>query len=140
MYYEMTGIPVQKLITIMVLKMENVLSMKNATKITILNFLPSTSGSSSLITQKTKPMQNNTEDVNNLIKEKFLCQSKFAQDIEYLVMTSKINYIEPIVTYCEENGIEFESVSKLISKTPKRKVELMKMTQLNFLKKQVALS
>ena len=107
--------------------------MKNATKITILN-LPSTSGSSSLITQKTKPMQNNTEDVNNLIKEKFLCQSKFAQDIEYLVMTSKINYIEAIVTYCEENGIEFESVSKLISKPLKEKLK-HEATQLNFLKK-----
>ena len=106
--------------------------MKNATKITILNFLPSTSESSSLITQK--PMQNNTEDVNNLIKEKFLCQSKFAQDIEYLVMTSKINYIEAIVTYCEENGIEFESVSKLISKPLKEKLK-SEATQLNFLKK-----
>ena len=46
-----------------------------------------------------------TEDVSSLIKEKFLCQSKFAQDIENLVMTSKINYIEAIVTYCEENSI-----------------------------------
>ena len=112
--------------------MENVLSMKNATKITILNFLPSTLESSLLITQK--PMQNNTEDVNSLIKEKFLCQSKFAQDIEHLVMTSKINYIEAIVTYCEENGIEFESVSKLISKPLKEKLK-HEATQLNFLKK-----
>ena len=68
------------------------------------------------------------------IKEKFLCQSKFAQDIEYLVATSKINYIEAIVTYCEENGIEFESVSKLISKPLKEKLKC-EATQLNFLKK-----
>ena len=75
-----------------------------------------------------------TEDVNSLIKEKFLCQSKFAQDIENLVMTSKINYIEAIVTYCEENGIEFESVSKLIPKPLKEKLK-SEATQLNFLKK-----
>ena len=79
-------------------------------------------------------MQKNTEDVNSLIKEKFLCQSKFAQDIENLVMSSKINYIEAIVTYCEENGIEFESVSKLISKPLKEKLK-HEATQLNFLKK-----
>jgi hypothetical protein len=72
-----------------------------------------------------------TEDVNSLIKEKFLCQSKFAQDIEHLVM---INYIEAIVTYCEENGIEFESVSKLIPKPLKEKLK-SEATQLNFLKK-----
>jgi len=106
--------------------------MKKETRITILNFLPNTSESSSLIIQK--PMQNTTEDVNSLIKEKFLCQSKFAQDIEHLVMSSKINYIEAIVTYCEENGIEFESVSKLISKPLKEKLK-NEATQLNFLKK-----
>jgi hypothetical protein len=76
----------------------------------------------------------NNEQVDSLIKEKFLCQSKFAQDIEYLVMTSKINYIEAICTYCEENSIEFESVSKLISKPLKEKLK-SEATQLNFLKK-----
>jgi hypothetical protein len=78
-------------------------------------------------------MQNN-EEVNSLIKEKFLCQAKFAQDIECLVSTSKINYIDAIVTYCEENSIEFESVSKLISKPLKEKLKC-EATQLNFLKK-----
>ena len=76
----------------------------------------------------------NTEQVKDLIKEKFLCQSKFAHDIEQIVMTSKINYIEAIVTYCEDNGIEFESVSKLISKPLKEKLKNEAM-QLNFLKK-----
>jgi hypothetical protein len=68
-------------------------------------------------------MQNTAEEVNSLIKEKFLCQSKFAQDIEHLVVTSKINYIEAICTYCEENGIEFDSVSKLVSKPLKEKLK-----------------
>jgi len=112
--------------------MENASSMKNATRITILNFLPNTLESLSLIKQE--PMQNTPDDVNSLIKEKFLCQSKFAQDIEHLVISSKINYIEAICTYCEENGIEFESVSKLISKPLKEKLK-SEATQLNFLKK-----
>lgn len=111
--------------------MGNASSMKKETKITILNFLPNTL--ENLSTTKQEPMQNN-EEVNSLIKEKFLCQSKFAQDIEYLVSTSKINYIEAIVTYCEENGIEFESVSKLIPKPLKEKLRC-EATQLNFLKK-----
>lgn len=113
--------------------MENASSMKNATRVTILNFLPSTSENSSLTKQEQMQMPNN-EQVDSLIKEKFLCQSKFAQDIEYLVMTSKINYIEAICTYCEENSIEFESVSKLISKPLKEKLK-SEATQLNFLKK-----
>jgi hypothetical protein len=79
-------------------------------------------------------MQNKTEDVTLLIKEKFLCQAKFAQDIENLVMNSKINYIEAICNYCEENGIEFESVSKLLSKPLKEKLK-SEATHLNFLKK-----
>jgi hypothetical protein len=112
--------------------MENASSMKKETRVTILNFLPNTL--ENLSHTKQKPMQNTTEEVNSLIKEKFLCQSKFAQDIEYLVATSKINYIEAIVTYCEENGIEFESVSKLISKPLKEKIKC-EATQLNFLKK-----
>jgi hypothetical protein len=109
--------------------------MKKETRITILNFLPNILENSSITKQN--PMPNTTgetEDVSSLIKEKFLCQSKFAQDIENLVMTSKINYIEAIVTYCEENSIEFESVSKLIPKPLKEKLK-SEATQLNFLKK-----
>jgi hypothetical protein len=109
--------------------------MKKETRVTILSFLPNILENSSITKQN--PMPNTTgetEDVNSLIKEKFLCQSKFAQDIEHLVMTSKINYIEAIVTYCEENGIEFESVSKLIPKPLKEKLK-SEATQLNFLKK-----
>ena len=34
------------------------------------------------------------KEVNELLKEKFLCQNKFTQDIEQLVLTSELNYIE----------------------------------------------
>lgn len=76
-------------------------------------------------------MENN---VDNLIKEKFLCQTKFAQEIEKLVKTNGFNYIDAIVSYCEENKIEVESIPKLISKPLKEKIKY-DATHLNFLKK-----
>jgi predicted transcriptional regulator len=74
---------------------------------------------------------------NELIKElesKFLSQSKFSNDIEELVKESGLTYIESIVTYCDENIIEIESVSKLISKPLKERLRCEAM-QLNYLKK-----
>ena len=65
-------------------------------------------------------MENN---VNNLIKEKFLCQTKFAQDIERIVKTNGFNYIDAIISYCEENKIEVDTVPKLISKPLKEKIK-----------------
>lgn len=65
---------------------------------------------------------------------KFLCPQRFAQDIENIVKVSKINYIDAIVTYCEENSIEIETVSKLISKPLKEKLK-NDAIELNFLKK-----
>jgi|TARA_B100001741_G_C16201113_1_gene435899 hypothetical protein len=74
------------------------------------------------------------KEVNDLLKEKFLCQGKFSQDIENLVLNSELNYIEAIVSYCEENNIELDSVSKLISKPLKEKLKSEAM-ELNFLKR-----
>jgi hypothetical protein len=73
---------------------------------------------------------NLTQELNN----KFLCSQKFAQDIEQIVKNSKINYIDAIITYCEENSIEIETVSKLVSKPLKEKLK-HDATELNFLKK-----
>jgi hypothetical protein len=74
------------------------------------------------------------KEVNELLKEKFLCQNKFTSDIETLVLNSELNYIEAIVTYCEENNIELESVNKLISKPLKEKLKAEAL-DLNYLKK-----
>lgn len=84
-----------------------------------------------LLTVELLNMQNNIKDA---IKDKFLCPQRFAQDIEYIVKTSKITYIDAIVTYCEENNIEIETVPKLISKPLKEKLKC-EAIQLNFLKK-----
>ena len=74
------------------------------------------------------------KEVNQLLQEKFLCQNKFTSDIEQLVMNSDLNYMEAIISYCEEKNIEFESVGKLISKPLKDKLKA-EATELNYLKR-----
>tara|TARA_B100000902_G_C26872934_1_gene698633 strand:- start:54 stop:308 length:255 start_codon:yes stop_codon:yes gene_type:complete len=74
------------------------------------------------------------KEVNQLLQEKFLCQNKFTSDIEQLVLQSDLNYIEALVSYCEEKNIEFESVGKLIAKPLKDKLKA-EATQLNYLKR-----
>ena len=80
----------------------------------------------------------NLPSMNDEIKEelsnKFLCPQKFAQDIEQIVKISKVNYIDAIVSYCEQNSIEIETVSKLVSKPLKEKLKYDAI-HLNFLKK-----
>ena len=60
--------------------------------------------------------------------------AKFAVEIEKLVKTEKINYIDAIVLYCEENNIEIDSITKLVSKPLKEKLKCDAIT-LNFMKK-----
>ena len=60
--------------------------------------------------------------------------AKFAQEIEKLVKQERINYIDAIVLYCEENSIEIDSITKLISKPLKEKLKC-DAQQLNFMKK-----
>ena len=75
------------------------------------------------------------KDLDKALKEKFLCQNKFTQDIEDLVKnTAGLNYIDAIVHYCDMNSIEVDSVSKLISKPLKEKIKAQAM-ELNFLKR-----
>ena len=79
-------------------------------------------------------MEKAKSKVDDILKEKFLCQSRFAQEIEKLVLAYKFNYIDAILTFCEENKIEMESVSKLISKPLKEKLKCDAI-ELNFMKK-----
>ena len=75
------------------------------------------------------------KDIDKALKDKFLCQTRFTQDIEDLVKNTKgLNYIDAIVHYCDENKIEVDSVSKLISKPLKEKIKGQAM-ELNFLKR-----
>ena len=75
------------------------------------------------------------KELENELKKKFMCAEKFAQEIEYLVRDNKdLDYISAIVLFCEKNGIDLESVPKIISKPLKEKIKWNAM-KLNFLKK-----
>jgi len=78
---------------------------------------------------------NNSNELEIELKKKFLCPDKFAQQIEAKVKENPgQNYITAIVEYCDENNIDIESVSKLITKPLKEKLKF-DATELNFLKK-----
>ena len=76
-------------------------------------------------------MENELEKV---LESKFFCPSKFAEEIEKIVLDQKIGYIDAIIMYCEKNNVDVESVPKLISKPLKEKIKYEAM-ELNFLKK-----
>jgi hypothetical protein len=78
-------------------------------------------------------MEQNKE-IEKVIENKFLTPSKFALEIEKIVVAEKINYIDAIVYYCEVNEIEIESITKIISKPLKEKLK-WDATRLNFMKK-----
>ena len=74
-------------------------------------------------------------ELEKALEKKFFCTSKFAQDIEKLVLDNEdMSYIDAIVHFCEMNSIDVESVPKLISKPLKEKLKYEAM-ELNFLKR-----
>ena len=76
----------------------------------------------------------NPQEIDKAINDKFISKDKFAEAIEALVLKTKMNYIDAIVEYCTEKGIEIESVSKLVSKPLKEKIKCDAL-ELNYLKK-----
>ena len=76
----------------------------------------------------------NPKEIDQALGDKFISKDKFAEEIESLVLDTKMSYIEAILEYCEEKGIEVESVSKLVSKPLKEKLKY-EATELNYLKK-----
>jgi uncharacterized protein YdhG (YjbR/CyaY superfamily) len=72
--------------------------------------------------------------ISQELKKKFLCSSRFAQEIEKIVSETKSSYIDSIIYFCEKNNIELDLISKLISKPLKDKIKHEAM-ELNFLKK-----
>jgi hypothetical protein len=66
----------------------------------------------------------------------FLTSSKFTEEIERIVKDSDglVNYIDAIVTYCEDKQIELETVPKLLTKPLKEKIKYQAQ-QLNLMKR-----
>ena len=74
-------------------------------------------------------------ELEKALESKFFCPSKFAENIESLVLNNKdMNYIDAIIHFCEQNNIDIESVPKLIPKPLKEKIKY-EAQELNFLKK-----
>ena len=69
------------------------------------------------------------------IESKFMTATKFAGEIEKLVSENvDMNYIDAIVHFCEQNGIEVDTINKLVSKPLKEKLKF-DAQRLNFIKK-----
>ena len=75
------------------------------------------------------------DELEKVMESKFFCSTRFAQEIETLVLENKdMNYIDAIVFFCDKNSIDVESVPKLISKPLKDKIK-RDAQELNFMKK-----
>ncbi len=79
--------------------------------------------------------QKKVNELEKVMEKKFFCPTKFAQEIESLVLNNAdMNYIDAIVHFCEKNGVDVESVPKLISKPLKEKIKC-DAQELNFMKR-----
>ena len=75
-----------------------------------------------------------TKELEQAIEDKFLTPSRFAIEIEKIVAEENCNYIDAICHYCEINGIDIESVTKLVSKPLKERLKYDAIN-LNFMKR-----
>ena len=73
-------------------------------------------------------------EIEKVLEEKFLTPLKFSYIIEDIVIRDKVNYIEAICSYCEREGIDVTSVSKLVTKPLKEKLDV-DYDRLHWLKK-----
>ena len=76
---------------------------------------------------------NKNQEIEKVLAEKFLTPIKFSMFIEETVLREKMNYIDAIIFYCEKEGIEVDSISKLMTKPLKEKLKV-DATRLNFMK------
>ena len=74
------------------------------------------------------------KELEQVLEKKFLTPQKFAIEIETIVASQEMNYIDAISYYCEINKLEIESVTKLVSKPLKEKLKY-DAQELNFMKK-----
>jgi len=71
---------------------------------------------------------------DNILQDKFMTVARFSTEVETLVSSDSMSYIDAIIHYCDVNDIELETVPKLISKPLKEKLR-HEAQQLNFIKK-----
>ena len=59
---------------------------------------------------------------------------RFALEIEEIVKSKKISYMDAVILYCEENDIDTGTISPLINKSLKEKIQ-MEAEKLNLVEK-----
>ena len=65
-----------------------------------------------------------------------LTPEKFLSDIENLVKTKSLDYMDAIVYYCEKTGMEIETAASIVKNTQKLKAKVqLEAEELNFLQK-----
>lgn len=79
-------------------------------------------------------MESEEQELGQILESKFISQERFSSEVESIVIEQKCGYIDAIISYCEVNNLEVDSVPKLISKPLKEKIKCEAMN-LNFLKK-----
>jgi hypothetical protein len=70
------------------------------------------------------------------LEEKFMTQSRFSGEVERVVKDSNglTNYIDAVISVCDNYEIEIDTVNKLISKPLKDKIKY-DAQKLNFIKR-----
>ena len=68
------------------------------------------------------------------VKEPVQTPKVFSLEIENIVKEKKITHMDAVLWYCQQNGIEPDKVSSLITKALKEKIE-NNARELNFLPK-----
>ena len=63
------------------------------------------------------------KELEKAIESKFLTPQKFAIEIEKIVAEEEFNYIDAICHYCDINGLEVDSITRLISKPLKERLK-----------------
>ena len=63
----------------------------------------------------------------------------FCMKIEDIVKEKSISHMDAVIWYCEQEGLELEGISPLISKALKQKIEA-NARELNFLPRQAKLT
>ena len=88
-----------------------------------------------MITKEPLMTKKQKKQFEDELETKFICADRFTADIEMMVAKNpELNYIDATVLYCDEKNIEIETISKLISKQLKKRIE-QDAIQLNYLKK-----
>ena len=72
--------------------------------------------------------------------EKFENQMRICRDIELMVLSKTINYMEAAILYAEENNLEIEFIANILSKNAAIRSKIEEEAEdLNYIKKRVRL-